>query len=151
MNTNTIDSGMTGRGRRGKEPSIEIPTNEREHFRQKYGDTGTHLQNLQDLELNELNYIGFGRFSSVQKGYSEKYGQEIAVKIVNVRDKMNKLYTSKYLPNELRMWRDLSAIEHANILTLRDCITTKNYIYTITDAVAHGDPGKFLLRRGLNE
>jgi len=151
MNTNTIDSAVTGRRRRQKESSIEIPNNEREHFRQKYGDTGTHLQNLQHLQLNELNYIGFGRFSSVQKGYSEKYGQDIAVKIVNMRDKMNKLYTSKYLPNELRMWRDLSTIEHNNILTLRDCTRTKNYIYTITDALVHGDLGKFLLRYGMEE
>jgi len=131
--------------------SIEISEKDANNFSKKYGDTKTHLHNLKDLHLDHLNFIGFGTFSAVKKGYSSKYKQDVAVKIINVKDKRNKLYVSKYLQNEMQLWKELSKDDHLNVLSMKEHIATPHYHYVVTDAIAYGDLDKLILRRSLSE
>jgi len=131
--------------------SIELPDQEVENFQKKYGDNKTHLHNVRDLEVQNLNIIGFGSFSVVKRGYSNKNKQHIAVKIVNLRDKRNKLYVKKYLLNEMKLWRELSQDNHKNLLNMKQQITTYSFSYAVTDYCVYGDLEKFIIRRSLDE
>jgi len=134
-----------------RDGSIEVPDKQVDNFKEKYGDNKTHLHNTKDLQLDQLNFIGFGTFSCVKKGFSNKYKQDVAVKIVDLRDKRNKLYVSKYLHNEIQLWKELSSDNHDNILTMKEYISTNRYSYIVTDAISCGDLEKFILRRSLDE
>ena len=134
-----------------KSESVEVPERDLENFRRKYGDNKTHLHNIRELKVDQLNFIGFGTFSAVKKGYSHKHSQEVAVKIINLRNKQNKLYVTKYLHNEIKLWSELSQSNHSNILAMKEYITTNSFTYIVTEAICCGDLDKLIARRWLDE
>ena len=117
----------------------------------KYGSDHIHLQNLKAIEIESLKYIGFGTFSTVKKGYSKIYKDDIAVKIILLRDKSNSSVHKKYLRREIKLWKELSIHKHKNILSLKDLIKTNKYLYIVTDLVERGNLHSFLLRVSINE
>ena len=123
----------------------------KELLQAKYGSDLIHLRDLQGVQMDSLKCIGFGKFSIIKKGYSNKYQEDVAIKIILRREKSNKLYLNKYLPQELRIWRELSLNKHENILLLKEHIKTTKYMYVITDVEEYGNLHDYILKVVINE
>ena len=117
----------------------------------KYGTEEEHLENLNEFQLQSLQFVNYGTFAVIGKGCSVKYEVDVAVKIVNLKNKRNKLYRKQYLPHEVKLWRKLSQEKHENILLLKDDMKISKYKYMLMEYVASGNLHEFLMLHPVGE
>lgn len=86
--------------------------------------------------------IGKGSFAVVHKGYRIQPREPVAIKIV-IRKKL----TPKLLDNLEGEIAILKAIQHPNIVELKDCLKTEHQIYLVMAFCASGDLSQYIKKR----
>ena len=92
--------------------------------------------------------LGSGITAVVRKGFlNTDYGDKVAVKIINKRNK--DLQENKEFAYEVELMKDLN---HPNIMRARECFQNEYFIYIVMDYSNNGDLCSFIRKNGaLNE
>lgn len=131
--------------------SYEDRNEELESQIKKFGSDSEHLENMKDLQIFELKFLGSGAFSIVKKGYSIKYQNDVAVKIILTEDEKNQSYIKKYLPVEIKLWSELSSERHDNILSMLQYFQCGKFLYVVMEVAQSGDLYERLLFGAIQE
>jgi len=115
-----------------------------------YGTDSYHLDKLWTLQMDSLTHVGYGAFSVVKKGYSDKHGCHVAVKIIKA-DKCDRKYFDTVLPNEIKLWKELSSGTHENMLMLKEELKHQEFQYLVCELVDRGSVQDLLLAGLLSE
>ncbi|KAN0064114.1 Serine/threonine-protein kinase [Thecaphora frezii] len=86
--------------------------------------------------------IGKGSFAVVHKGYRQQTREPVAIKIVT-----RKKLTAKLLDNLEGEIAILKAINHPNIVELKECLKTDGHIYLVMAFCSAGDLSQYIRKR----
>ncbi|EPQ27586.1 uncharacterized protein PFL1_04724 [Pseudozyma flocculosa PF-1] len=86
--------------------------------------------------------IGKGSFAVVHKGYRQQTREPVAIKIVT-----RKKLTTKLLENLEGEIAILKAINHPNIVELKECLKTDAHIYLVMAFCSAGDLSQYIKKR----
>ncbi|PWN52498.1 kinase-like protein [Violaceomyces palustris] len=87
--------------------------------------------------------IGKGSFATVYKGYRVRPREPVAIKVVT-----RKKLTAKLLDNLEGEIAILKAINHPNIVELKDCLKTDSHIYLVMAFCSAGDLSLYIKKKG---
>lgn len=120
--------------------SYEDNKKELENQTKKFGPDSKHIDNMKSLcIIGDLKFLGSGAFSIVKKGYSKKYQNDVAVKIILTEDEKNESYIRKFLPIEIKLWSELSSERHENIVCMLEHFQCDRFLYVVMDVAQCGD------------
>ncbi|XP_012550929.1 serine/threonine-protein kinase ULK1 isoform X4 [Bombyx mori] len=95
-----------------------------------------------DYEFTKQDIIGHGAFAMVYKGRKRKNpSQSVAVKVVTKKGIQK---ASEILVKEIKILRELTALQHKNLVAMHDCMDSPAYVYVVMEYCNGGDLADYL-------
>ncbi|KAJ8923217.1 hypothetical protein NQ315_001772 [Exocentrus adspersus] len=91
------------------------------------------METVGDYEYSTKDLIGHGAFAVVFKGRSKKNpSQTVAIKSISLKNVSKR----DLLKKETTILKDLTALQHENVVALFDCKETPNHMYLVMEHIA---------------
>lgn len=104
------------------------------------------METIGDFEYNKKDLIGHGAFAVVFKGrHRKKTDFTVAIKCIT---KKNLAKSQNLLSKEIKILKELSDLQHENVVTLLDCKETSHHVYLVMEYCNGGDLADFLQAKG---
>jgi len=97
-------------------------------------------------EYNSKDLIGHGAFAVVYKGRVKmRPNQIVAIKAIT---KKNLAKSQNLLGKEIKILKELTLLQHENVVALLDCKETSNHVYLVMEYCNGGDLADYLNAKG---
>lgn len=97
-------------------------------------------------EYNSKDLIGHGAFAVVYKGRVKmRPNQVVAIKAIT---KKNLAKSQNLLGKEIKILKELTLLQHENVVALLDCKETSNHVYLVMEYCNGGDLADYLNAKG---
>lgn len=104
------------------------------------------VQPLGEFEFDTNRLLGTGSFAVVYGGqHATKKHIKVAVKIIM---KKNLAKSPSSLEKEIKILKELTKLEHENVVHLYDCKETQHNVYLIMEYCNGGELGEYLKKKG---
>ena len=100
------------------------------------------MNNIKDYEIFRHRTLGKGAYSSVYLGKNTKTKQLVAIKIINIDKKKEKI--KDRIIEEMNIMTKIKKTPHKNIVSCYDVIKNDNHIYIIMEYCNSGDLSQLL-------
>ncbi|KAJ9599082.1 hypothetical protein L9F63_010419, partial [Diploptera punctata] len=98
-----------------------------------------------EFEYNSKDLIGHGAFAVVFKGRSRKTNKVVAIKSIT---KKNLSKSQNLLGKEIKILKELTALQHNNVVALLDCKETAHNVFLVMEYCNGGDLADYLTIKG---
>jgi len=100
------------------------------------------MESVGEYEYSPKDLIGHGAFAVVFKGrHQVKTDIPVAIKSIN---KKNLAKTQNLLDKEIKILKELTELQHENVVSLLDCKETLNHVFLVMEYCNGGDLADFL-------
>lgn len=104
------------------------------------------MEDVGDYQYNPKELIGHGAFAVVFRGRNRtKTEQTVAIKSIT---KKNLAKSQNLLEKEIKILKELTALQHENVVALLDCKETTNHVFLVMEYCNGGDLADYLQAMG---
>lgn len=104
------------------------------------------MEAIGDFEYSKKDLIGHGAFAVVFKGRNrKKHDAVVAIKAIT---KKNLAKSQNLLSKEIKILKELSGLQHENVVALLDCKETSHHVYLVMEYCNGGDLADYLQVKG---
>ncbi|KAL3856693.1 hypothetical protein ACJMK2_011418 [Sinanodonta woodiana] len=105
------------------------------------------MEIIEDYEYNKKDLIGHGAFAAVFVGRNRKKPlTKVAIKVITKKVHISK--SQECWAKEIKILKELSCLNHENIVVFMDCKESPNHIYIFMEFCNGGDLSDYLTAKG---